>query len=186
MAHTKTQRKHTRPRPAPLTAKANAAPLREFPRALPMMLMRGREAVMRYFRPSLRQHGLTEQQWRVLRALMHYGPLEVTELAAVTILLAPSLSRILRDLTARELVIRTTAKSDLRRSEIRISPSGARLMQTAAPHSESGYRAITERFGERRLKQLQKMLAELEACLLDEPAAGQQRNRTRQPSPPRS
>jgi homoprotocatechuate degradation regulator HpaR len=143
-----------------------------------MMLMRGREAVMRYFRPSLRQHGLTEQQWRVLRALMHYGPLEVTDLAEVTILLAPSLSRILRDLTARELVTRTT-KSDLRRSEIRISPAGARLMQTAAPHSESGYRAITERFGERRMKQLQKMLLELEACLLDEPGAGHSRTRAR-------
>jgi len=179
MAHTKTQRKTTRPRQSSLTAKANAAPLREFPRALPMMLMRGREAVMRYFRPSLRQHGLTEQQWRVLRALMHYGPLEVTELAEVTILLAPSLSRILRDLTAREFVTRTTTKTDLRRSVIRISPTGARLMQTAAPHSESGYRAITERFGERRLKQLQKMLLELEACLVDEPDASQKRHRAR-------
>lgn len=123
---------------------------------------------MRYFRPSLREHGLTEQQWRVLRALMHYGPLEVTELAEVTILLAPSLSRILRDLTARGLVTRTTTKSDLRRSVIRISPAGMVLMQTAAPHSDVGYRAITERFGERRLKQLQKMLLELEACLLDD------------------
>jgi homoprotocatechuate degradation regulator HpaR len=158
-------------------AKADAVLLREFPRALPMMLMRGREAVMRYFRPSLRKHGLTEQQWRVLRALMHYGPLEVTELAEVTILLAPSLSRILRDLTARELVIRTTTKSDLRRSVIQISPKGLRLMQTAAPHSENGYRAITEKFGEQRLKQLQQMLVELEACLLDAPDGRQNRVR---------
>ena len=134
---------------------------------------------MRYFRPSLREHGLTEQQWRVLRALMHYGPLEVTALAEVTILLAPSLSRILRDLTARELVIRTTTKSDLRRSVIRISPAGTRLMRTAAPHSESGYRAITERFGERRLKELQKMLLELESCLLVGPDGRQTRTRAR-------
>lgn len=135
-----------------------------------MMLMRGREAVMRYFRPSLRQHGLTEQQWRVLRALMHHGPLEVSALAQVTILLAPSLSRILRDLTARKLVNRSTTKNDLRCSVIRISPAGMRLMQAAAPHSEVGYRAITERYGERRLKQLQKMLVELEACLLADEA----------------
>lgn len=147
-----------------------------------MMLLRGREAVMRYFRPSLRQHGLTEQQWRVLRALMHYGPLEVTELAEVTILLAPSLSRILRDLTAREIVIRTTTKSDLRRSVIAISPKGLRLVKIAAPHSESGYRAIVERFGERRLKQLQQMLLQLESCLIDEPNGSQDRNRVRQAS----
>src|SRR5208283_3623306 len=44
-------------------------PMREFSRSLPMSLLRAREAVMRHFRPSLRRHGLTEQQWRILRAL---------------------------------------------------------------------------------------------------------------------
>ena len=45
-------------------------PMREFSRSLPMSLLRAREAVMRQFRPSLRSHGLTEQQWRILRALL--------------------------------------------------------------------------------------------------------------------
>ena len=36
-------------------------PMREFSRSLPMSLLRAREAVMRQFRPSLRNHGLTEQ-----------------------------------------------------------------------------------------------------------------------------
>ena len=44
-------------------------PMRDFSRSLPMSLLRAREAVMRHFRPSLRDHGLTEQQWRILRAL---------------------------------------------------------------------------------------------------------------------
>ena len=48
---------------------ARHAPMREFSRSLPMSLLRAREAVMRQFRPSLRNHGLTEQQWRILRAL---------------------------------------------------------------------------------------------------------------------
>ena len=55
-------------------------------------------AVMRHFRPSLRAHGLTEQQWRILRALAASGDIEVTELARLAYLLGPSLSRILRDL----------------------------------------------------------------------------------------
>ncbi len=50
-------------------ARARRAPMREFSRSLPMSLLRAREAVMRQFRPSLRNHGLTEQQWRILRAL---------------------------------------------------------------------------------------------------------------------
>ena len=56
-------------------------PMREFSRSLPMSLLRAREAVMRQFRPSLRNHGLTEQQWRILRALTAVDTIEVTELA---------------------------------------------------------------------------------------------------------
>src|SRR5947207_3922732 len=80
---------------------ARRAPMRDFSRSLPMSLLRAREAVMRQFRPSLRNHGLTEQQWRILRALTTVDAIEVTELARVAFLLGPSLSRILRDLEAR-------------------------------------------------------------------------------------
>ena len=82
-------------------APARRLPMREFSRSLPMSLLRAREAVMRQFRPSLRQHGLTEQQWRILRALAAIEAIEVTELARTAFLLGPSLSRILRDLEAR-------------------------------------------------------------------------------------
>src|SRR3977135_339575 len=87
-------------------------PMREFPPSLPMSLLRAREAVMRQFRPSLREHGLTEQQWRILRALAAIEAAEVTELARTAFLLGPSLSRILRDLDARNLIERTSAKAD--------------------------------------------------------------------------
>ena len=103
----------------PTSANAAAArqvPMRDFSRSLPMSLLRAREAVMRQFRPSLREHGLTEQQWRILRALAAIEAAEVTELARTAFLLGPSLSRILRDLEARNLIERKTAKADQRRS----------------------------------------------------------------------
>src|SRR6185437_11881019 len=81
---------------------AGRVPMREFSRSLPMSLLRAREAVMRQFRPSLRRHDLTEQQWRILRALAAIDAIEVTELARTAFLLGPSLSRILRDLDLRE------------------------------------------------------------------------------------
>ncbi len=81
-------------------ARARRVPMRDFARSLPMSLLRAREAVMRQFRPSLRSHGLTEQQWRILRALAAVDTIEVTELARMAFLLGPSLSRILRDLEA--------------------------------------------------------------------------------------
>ena len=147
------------------TAAGRRVPMRDFSRSLPMSLLRAREAVMRQFRPSLRSHGLTEQQWRILRALAAIEALEVTELARVAFLLGPSLSRILRDLETRGLIERRTAEADQRRSMVSISPKGVRLMADVAPASEAIYAAITKRYCARRLAELQDMLAALEASL---------------------
>jgi homoprotocatechuate degradation regulator HpaR len=131
-----------------------------------MALMRGREAVMRYFRPALRGHHVTEQQWRVLRALAYSGAIEVTELARLTLLLAPSLSRILRDLDKRGRIARRSVKSDLRRNVVSISSSGRQMIRRVAPRSAAAYEEIREPFGEKRLAILQKILGELETILL--------------------
>jgi homoprotocatechuate degradation regulator HpaR len=140
-------------------------PMRDFSRSLPMSLLRAREAVMRQFRPSLRNHGLTEQQWRILRALAAIDSIEVTELARTAFLLGPSLSRILRDLDARQLIERRTDPSDQRRSVVSISAKGLKLMAAVAPTSEAIYAAITRRYGARKLAELQEMLAALEQSL---------------------
>lgn len=144
---------------------ARQVPMRDFSRSLPMSLLRAREAVMRQFRPSLREHGLTEQQWRILRALAAIEAVEVTELARTAFLLGPSLSRILRDLEARDLIERRTAKADQRRSMVSISKEGVKLMASVAPTSEAIYAEITRRFGARKLAELQEMLGELERSL---------------------
>jgi homoprotocatechuate degradation regulator HpaR len=140
-------------------------PMREFSRSLPMSLLRAREAVMRLFRPSLRSYGLTEQQWRILRALASIDAIEVTELARVAFLLGPSLSRILRDLEARHLIERRTAKADLRRGVVSISAKGLKLIEAVAPSSEAIYDAMTKRYGARKLAELQDMLHALEGSL---------------------
>ncbi len=58
--------------------KSRAAPRRKaepefrippFRRALPMLLLWTREAVMLRFRPEIYAHGMTDQKWRVMRAL---------------------------------------------------------------------------------------------------------------------
>ncbi|HEY3678370.1 MAG TPA: homoprotocatechuate degradation operon regulator HpaR [Bradyrhizobium sp.] len=143
--------------------------MREFSRSLPMSLLRAREAVMRQFRPSLRSHGLTEQQWRILRALTAVDAIEVTELARIAFLLGPSLSRILRDLEARHLIERRVAKADLRRAMVSISKKGLKLIEAVAPSSEAIYAAMTRRYGARKLVELQDMLHALEDSLADLP-----------------
>src|ERR1700690_1568179 len=150
---------------SPSRAKPRRGPMRDFPRSLPMSRLRAREAVMRHFRASLRDHGLTEQQWRILRALAAIDAIEVTELARVAFLLGPSLSRILRDLEARHLIERKVAKADLRRGVVSISAKGLKLIEAVAPSSEAIYAAMTRRYGARKLAELQDMLHALEPSL---------------------
>ena len=153
-------------------AAVRRVPMREFSRSLPMSLLRAREAVMRQFRPSLRDHGLTEQQWRILRALASVDTIEVTELARVAFLLGPSLSRILRDLESRQLIDRRVAKADLRRGMVSISPMGLQLIEAVAPSSEAIYADISRRYGARKLRELQDMLHALEGSLAGLRASG--------------
>jgi homoprotocatechuate degradation regulator HpaR len=160
--------------PSKLRGKADArrVPMRDFSRSLPMALLRARESVMRHFRPSLRAHGLTEQQWRILRALASTEDIEVTELARVAYLLGPSLSRILRDLETRRLIERRVVKADLRRSIVSITSHGLRLIEAVAPSSEAIYAEIARRYGAASLAELQEMLHRLEVSLLAMPVLG--------------
>jgi homoprotocatechuate degradation regulator HpaR len=159
--------------------------MRAFSKSLPMELLRAREAVMRRFRPELRTHGVTEQQWRILRALAHSGPLEVSELAEVTCLLAPSLSRILPDMEARQLISRRQADTDARRSVISLERKGLRVIAMHAPDSERIYDEIAQQFGREKLAQLFALLHDLEQSLVsqdDAPVNPRSRAKPRAPT----
>lgn len=117
---------------------------------------------MRTFRPMLGEHGLTEQQWRVLRALgASRAGLEVGDLAEATFLLGPSLSRILANLEDRHLVIRSSVPHDARRSLISLTDHGLDLVRRVAPRSEQAYGRIEESFGADRLAELLDLLDDL-------------------------
>ncbi len=141
------------------------APMRDFSRSLPMALLKAREAVMDRFRPSLREFGITEQQWRVLRALYGRGEVETGALAGLCCLLTPSLSRILKHLEATGLVSRRPAPSDQRRTLVTISTEGRALLERRAPLSEAQYRAIEEAFGKERIDALYGTLGDLVEAL---------------------
>ncbi len=148
-------------------AARTALPMRAFANSLPMALLRAREAAMRRFRPGLRRHGVTEQQWRVLRALAGRRALEITELAAETCLLLPSLSRILLKLEARGLIVRHPVPSDMRRTNVLLAAAGLALIAAHAPQSEAIYRQIEQRFGSERLARLFELLRQLEHSLAE-------------------
>ena len=136
-------------------------PLRGFDCSLPMALLRAREAVMKNFVPSLRENGLSAQQWRVIRALHENEGLDITELADRCFLLMPGLSRIIQNLEKRALVSRIQSSIDNRRSVISITTKGKVLFNEIAPKSVERYNLITEKFGYGKLELLYELLDEL-------------------------
>ncbi len=124
-----------------------------------MALLRARESVMARFRPMLRAQDLTEQQWRVLRALHSAkAPQRARELAEMTLLSMPSLSRLLKTLEERGAIQRVTHQEDLRASQISITREGKRLVAKLAPDSEAHYAQIEAALGQDDLKRLYRLL----------------------------
>ena len=147
------------------TALNLASDLPEFDRSLPMSLLRAREAVMKKFIPSLKEQGLSPQQWRVIRTLEQQNGLEISELAERCYLLMPSMSRIVQNLESRQLIERRSVASDQRKSALFITPKGLDLFQLIAPKSAERYGHITQEFGYGKLELLYQLLDELVVSL---------------------
>ncbi|MCU1359136.1 MAG: Bacterial regulatory protein MarR family [Ilumatobacteraceae bacterium] len=117
---------------------------------------------MAEFRPILAEHDVTEQQWRVLRALVDQpGGMGVGELAERTFLLGPSVSRILSALELRGLARRSPVDHDARRALIEATPQGIDLYEAISPASELAYQRVEARFGVDDLEQLYVLLDRL-------------------------
>lgn len=122
-----------------------------YPRSLAGTLLAAREAVMAPIRPVLREAGVTDQQWRVLRVLADAGPLDAAGIAARALLYPPSVTRIVRELVERGLLSRATDDDDRRRWVIAITPEGERFMQHTAEHTAQLLQAYAKAFGPARL-----------------------------------
>lgn len=120
---------------------------------------------MAHFRPMLARHGITEQQWRVLRVLAEAGPLEATELANRASMLPPSLTRIIKAMEERGFITRSKVEDDGRRARLAITPAGLALIEELTPERIAIYDAIEKRYG---AKQHQKLLDMLEALVQSE------------------
>lgn len=132
-------------------------------RSLPIALLRAREKVMGPIRTMLSDVGVTEQQWRVLRVLDERGPLDPTEIADRSVLLLPSLTRILQTLVAKGLVTRAPHKTDRRKQVVTITDAGRQLIAENMQESQRLTAWLRDRFGAEKLDQLLDLLNELDA-----------------------
>lgn len=125
---------------------------------LPVLLQKAKEASVAQVRQTLAGFGLTEQQWRVIRASFEHGEMNAQELAQRSAILGPSLSRILNRLESDGILSRRTAEGDLRELTIKLSAAGKRLHNKVQPMLDRHYGDLADKLGTRKAKQLTDLL----------------------------
>lgn len=115
------------------------------------LLFAAREAMLKPFRPILNAHGLTGQQWRVIRALGDSeGGLAPREIAEQCQILAPSLSQILAGMEKNGMLQRARCGVDMRKQIVTLTPASQELVDLISPLIERQY-ALIERVAGRQL-----------------------------------
>ena len=144
-------------------------------RNLPRLLLQAREAVMTHTRPSLREHGLSDQQWRVLRVLGEHANskdgaegVETGRVAREAFLLGPSLTGVLTRMEEAGWIQRERMEHDQRRVKVTVTAATKKLGKSMAPMIEREYLELENKVG---VKQLQQVYDALDTLLqhLDRP-----------------
>lgn len=130
-------------------------------RNIPLLLMRAREVMMQNFRPILNKRNLTEQQWRILRALYESKELEPRELCEICCILSPSMAGILKRMEDLGLIIKVPSKFDRRRVEVVLAPGVDKLVEEVLEENIKTYDEFAAKVGDEVLYQLEDVLDQL-------------------------
>lgn len=141
-------------------------------RNLPQLLLQAREALMAQFRPILNEHGVTEQQWRIIRALLTHGPLEPRQLCELCQISSPSIVGVLLRLEEAGLVDRERMADDQRRVRVSVTARSRQLGRRMIPAIEERYASIEGQVGVQTLQQAYDVLDALLASLGAAPTEG--------------
>ena len=137
-------------------------------RNLPRLLLQAREAVMAHARPSLREHALSDQQWRVLRVLGEHGAVDTGRVAREAFILGPSLTGVLARMDRDGVIGRSRDPQDQRRTVVEATARGRRLVKRLSTRIEAHYDWMEQALGKTKLTRLYTLLDQLIA--LEQPA----------------
>lgn len=138
-------------------------------RNLPLLLLQAREGVIGHFRPILNAHGVTEQQWRIVRALLEVGPLEPRQIGKLCGISSPSLAGVLARMDDLGLVKRERVATDQRRVLVSLTAKSRTLAVAMAPQIEAVYDTIEAHIGAEFIGRFYATLDELIEMLGDVP-----------------
>ncbi len=94
------------------------------------VLVRCHRAVSQIAERSVEQAGLCLTDFAALEALLHEGPLTITEMQAKVLLHSGSMTAAVDRLEKKSLVVRTPAPGDRRAKVLELTPEGRRVVET--------------------------------------------------------
>ena len=127
-------------------------------RNLPQLMLQAREALMAQFRPILNENGVTEQQWRIVRALLLHGALEPRQLCELCQISSPSIVGVLLRMEEAGLVDRERMAGDQRRVRVSTTARSRQLGRRMIPAIEQRYADIEKLVGVKTLQQAYDVL----------------------------
>lgn len=137
-------------------------------RNLPLLLLQARERVIGRFRPLLNAHGITEQQWRIVRVLLDSGPLEPRQIGELCHISSPSLAGVLARMEELDLIVRKRVAHDQRRQMVSLTRRSRALAARLAPKIDEIYQNIEALIGVEFSEKFYGVLDELIEKLSDE------------------
>jgi homoprotocatechuate degradation regulator HpaR len=142
-------------------AAAGSQPEHKIHRNLPLLFLQGREAVMSHFRPILNYGGVTEQQWRIIRAIYEADVLEPNQICDICQILSPSLAGMLGRMEEMGLVRKERADNDQRRILVHLTAKSRALVAKLAPLITEQYRLLEQAMGPRLVADMYSVLDRL-------------------------
>lgn len=136
-----------------------------FEQSLAAVTLSTKESVIAPMRPKLREYNITEPQWRVMRVINDRGATDATGLAEIGLLHAPSVTRILKDLEERKLVVRELDANDRRRTVVALTAEGREVVKIISRQVVQIMREYSDRFGAQRLERLVNEMRALSAAI---------------------
>ena len=113
---------------------------------------------MSRFRPVLNQHGVTEQQWRILRVLLDEDGLEPRQLCERCLISSPSIAGVLMRMEEAGLIKRERMEHDQRRVKVTVTATTKKLGKSIAPIIEREYLELEKKVGVKQLQQVYDIL----------------------------
>lgn len=129
---------------------------------IPYQLYRITNALNQRLRARLRRSSMSLSRWRVLSVLRAFGTLSINEIAALTVMEQPTVSRTVSRLVRDGLVDRRAAQQDSRVMEVSLTPAGHRAFEKIYPIAVEHQSAALDGFSSGEIESLRGYLQRIQ------------------------